>query len=388
MRILAIHEKTIPLASPMRTAGWSFDEMTGSLVAIVTDLVRDGRPVIGYGFDSIGRYGHGRLARERFIPRLLAAAPSALCDETGRLDPWRCAQVMMRNEKPGGDGGRAGAIGLIDMAIWDALAKAEGVPLWRYLADRCNGGRADARVWTYGSGGHYYPGRGADALVEELRRYRDLGYRTLKMKVAGAPIDEDRRRIEAALALVGDPGRLAVDACAGQAGEDAGRLVDALAPYGLAWIEEPVAPLDYRGLAQVAADCPMAIATGENCLSLPDLKNLIAFGGLRPERDLLQMDPPVAYGLVGYLAMIAWLETQGWSRRQLVPHAGHLFSLNLAAGLGLRGHESAPIPGAIFGGFAEGTILDADGYVIPPDHPGIGFEHKANLWPLFRDMAG
>jgi L-alanine-DL-glutamate epimerase-like enolase superfamily enzyme len=387
MRIKAIHEKTIALSSPMGNAAMSYDEMTGSLLALVTDRVRDGRPVVGYAFDSIGRYGHGGLARERFIPRLLNAAPESLLDEAGLLDPRACFRTMMRNEKPGGDGERAGAIGLIDMAIWDALAKVEGVPLWRLLADRYNGGKAERRIWAYGSGGHYYPGRDVDGLVDELKRYRDLGFKALKMKVAGAPIAEDRRRLEAALKLVEDSAHLAVDACAGQDAPAAHRLIAELAPYRLAWVEEPVEPLDYAGLAAVAKDCPMPIGTGENCFSLADMKNLVSFGGLRSDRDWLQMDPPLAYGLVEYLAMIDWLEARGWSRKRMVPHAGHLFSLNLAIGLGLGGYECAPDGKALAGGFAEGTRVD-EGHVVPPGHPGIGFEHKANLWALFRDLAG
>ena len=78
MRITAIHEKTIGIASTMRNADIGYDEMTASLIAVVTDVVRDGRPVVGYGFDSIGRYAHGGLARERLIPRLLAAEPKTL----------------------------------------------------------------------------------------------------------------------------------------------------------------------------------------------------------------------------------------------------------------------------------------------------------------------
>src|SRR5215471_9625469 len=143
LRIVAIHERTASLASPMRNADMAYDEMTASIVAVVTDVVRAGRPVVGYGFDSIGRYGHGGLARERFIPRLMAAPPAALVtDDERNLDPAKCFAAMMRNEKPGGHGERAGAVGLLDMALWDAAAKIAERPLWQYLADLYRGGRA------------------------------------------------------------------------------------------------------------------------------------------------------------------------------------------------------------------------------------------------------
>ena len=205
MRITAIHEKTIGIASTMRNADIGFDEMTASLIAVVTDVKRDGRPVIGYGFDSIGRYAHGAVARERLIPRLLAAEPKALVTDDGaNLDPHRSWAAMMRNEKLGGHGERAGAVGVLDMAIWDAVAKIEGKPLWRLLAERYRGGATDARVRVYAAGGHYHPEGGVKALQDELRRYRDLGHATVKIKVGGGPHEQDMARIEASLAVVGD----------------------------------------------------------------------------------------------------------------------------------------------------------------------------------------
>lgn len=387
MRITAIRQKTVSLRSPMRNAGLAYDEMTGSLVAIVTDVVRHGRPVIGYGFDSIGRYGHGGLAQERFIPRLLAAAPADLLRDDGtNFDPTKAYAVVMKNEKPGGHGERAGAVGLLDMALWDAAAKIAGLPLWQYLADLYCGGRAQRKVWTYGSGGHYYPGEGIEGLLNELKSYRDLGFTHLKMKVGGAPLATDLQRLEAGIALMASPAQMSVDATAGWDTATAHQYVKALSPLGLAWIEEPTDPLDFMLQAELCRTYAQPFATGENLVSMPDARNMIIHGGLRPDRDWLQVDIPIAYGLVEYLKLIGWMEGNGWSRRRLIPHAGHLFALNVAAGLGLGGYESAPNPAQIFGGFATGTKIE-DGMVIPPEHPGIGFEYKENLFALMRDMA-
>ena len=111
--------------------------MTVSLVAVVTDAMRDGRRVVGYGFNSNGRYGQGGLIRERFAPRLLEAEPASLLNDDGdNLDPDRVWQTMMTNEKPGGHGERSVAVGTIDMAVWDAVAKIAGKPLFRLLAER------------------------------------------------------------------------------------------------------------------------------------------------------------------------------------------------------------------------------------------------------------
>src|SRR5512145_2198588 len=115
MRIVEIREKTVPISSPIRNAYIDFSKMTLSMVAVITDVVRDGKPVVGYGFNSNGRYGQGMLMRERFIPRLLEAPADSLVDDTGaNLDPHKVWQTMFRNEKPGGHGERSVAIGTID----------------------------------------------------------------------------------------------------------------------------------------------------------------------------------------------------------------------------------------------------------------------------------
>src|ERR671927_318431 len=137
MRIVDIREMTQPIASPIRNAYIDFSKMTISLVAVVTDIVRDGRRVVGYGFNSNGRYGQGGLIRERFVPRLLEADPRRLLNEAGdNFDPDRTWNTMMQNEKPGGHGERSVAVGTLDMAVWGALAKIAGKPLFRLLAEQ------------------------------------------------------------------------------------------------------------------------------------------------------------------------------------------------------------------------------------------------------------
>src|SRR5262245_48175046 len=188
MRITAIRDAVEPISSAIANAYIDFSKMTASVVAIHTDLVRDGRRVVGFGFNSNGRYAVQGLLRERFMPRLLEAAPAELVDDEGLIDPAKAWAIMMRNEKPGGHGERSVAVGVLDMALWDAVAKAEGVPLWRLLADRCNGGRADEAAWVYAAGGYYYPGEDLKSLTEEMKFYLGLGYSTVKMKIGGADL--------------------------------------------------------------------------------------------------------------------------------------------------------------------------------------------------------
>src|SRR5216117_2048668 len=142
VRIVDVREVTKPIASPIRNAYIDFSKMTTRLVAVMTNVVRDGKAVVGYGFNSNGRYGQGGLIRERFAPRLREADPTSLVDATGEnLDPDRVWSTLMMNEKPGGHGERSVAVGTIDMAVWDAVAKVAGKPLFQLLAERYGSGK-------------------------------------------------------------------------------------------------------------------------------------------------------------------------------------------------------------------------------------------------------
>ena len=387
MRIVEIREKTVSIASPITNAYIDFSKMTCSVVALITDVVRDGKPVVGYGFNSNGRYGQGALMRERFFPRLMAANPKTLVDEAGEnLDPFRIWAALMINEKPGGHGERSVAVGTIDMAVWDAVAKIAGKSLYRLLADRYRGGQADDKVWVYAAGGYYYPGKDMTVLQNEMKRYRDLGYQVVKMKIGAVPLDEDVRRIEAVLAVMGDGKFLAVDANGRFDLDTAIAYAEALKPYGLFWYEEPGDPLDYALQAELSKHYDLPMATGENLFSHQDARNLIRYGGMRPDRDWLQFDCALSYGLVEYLRTLEMLQQHGWSTRRVVPHGGHQMSLNIAAGLHLGGNESYPGVFQPFGGFAD-DIEIKNGFVGLPNVTGVGFETRAELFKLMKSLS-
>ena len=385
MRIVAVHDIVAPISSAIANAYIDFSTMTASVVAIVTDRIVDGRPVVGFGFNSNGRYAPQGLLRERFIPRLRDAKPDDLLDERGLIDPAKAWAVMMKNEKPGGHGERSVAVGVLDMALWDAVAKAEGKPLWRLLADRYNGGKADDAAWVYAAGGYYYPGKDLEQLQDEMRHYLDLGYSCVKMKIGGVPLAEDMKRIEAVLKIVGGGQRLAVDVNGRFDLDTALAYAKAIEPLNLRWYEEPVDPLDYLLHAALAAQYAPPIATGENLFSMQDARNLIRHGGLRPDRDILQFDPALSYGLVEYMRTLDMLRAHGWSPRRCVPHGGHQFALNIAVGLGLGGNESYPQVFRPFGGFADNEPV-RDSRVRLPNVPGIGFEAKAELYAVMKPL--
>jgi L-alanine-DL-glutamate epimerase-like enolase superfamily enzyme len=380
MRITEIREKTVSLAAPIANAYIDFTQMTCSVVAVITDVVRNGKPVVGYGFNSNGRYGQGCLIRERFRPRILEAPPKTLTDtEQDNLDPSKIWACMMTNEKPGGHGERSVAVGTIDMAVWDAVAKIAGKPLFQLLAERYGNGKADPKVFVYAAGGYYYSGKGLHDLRREMRGYLDRGYTVVKMKIGGAPLNEDLRRIEAVLEELAPGQQLAVDANGRFDLETAIAYADALSQYQLFWYEEPGDPLDYDLLAELAKHYPGPLATGENLFSVQDARNLIRYGGMRPDRDWLQFDCALGYGLVEYLRILQMLKDHRWSVRRCIPHGGHQMSLNIAAGLGLGGNESYPDLFQPYGGFPDGVEVQ-NGYVTMPALPGIGFEGKADLY--------
>ncbi|MGX9964598.1 enolase C-terminal domain-like protein [Roseomonas sp. F4] len=393
MRIVSVKQGIAPIASDIANAYIDFSKMTASIVAVTVEG-EGGARATGYGFNSNGRYAQPGLLAERFVPRLTEATEAQITSPDGKLNPQGAWAAMMKNEKPGGHGERSVAVGVLDMALWDAAAKLEGLPLWRLLADRYNGGTADEAAWVYAAGGYYYPGKGVDALVEEMKRYLGMGYATVKMKIGGAPgtaladaLSEDIERIEAVVKLLGGDGsRLAVDVNGRFDLPAALAYAEALAPMKLRWYEEPLDPLDYATHATLAEHYGPPIATGENLFSMLDARNLIRHGGLRPDRDILQMDPALSYGLVEYLRTLDMLSAHGWSRRRCVPHGGHQFALNIAVGLGLGGNESYPEVFAPFGGFADDVPV-VEGRVAMPDIPGIGFEAKNKLYDVFKGLA-
>src|SRR5476651_918678 len=282
MRIVDIREAAIPLKSKLANSSFDFTEMTTSVVAVITDVKRAGKPVCGFAFNSTGRYACGAQMRARFIPRILSADPDTLIDDGGdNLDPAKIFACMMRREKAGGHSERSIAIGTIEVAVWDAVAKIAGKPLHRVLADRFSGGKLAEKVFCYVGGGWYWPGQTIKDLQDEMRRHLDAGYTMVKMKVGGLPLDEDVRRLEAVLKVVGSGDHLAVDANCKFNRVEALRYAKALAPFKLRWFEEPCDPLDFALLADLASVYTAPLATGENLFSTPDVENLMRFGGLR-----------------------------------------------------------------------------------------------------------
>jgi len=387
MKITAIREVAVPINSTIRNAVFDFSEMTTSVVAVTTDVMRGGKPVTGFAFNSTGRYACGAQMRDRLIPRIIKAPPDSLLNAAG--DNFDCEKIlacMMQREKPGGHTERSVAIGTLEVACWDAVAKIADQPLHAVLAQKYNNGKVQDKVPCYVGGGWYAPGKGIPELQDEIRRRLDEGYTTMKIKVGGMTVPEDVKRVEAGIAIVGASDRLAVDANAGFNRARALQYAQALKPFKLRWFEEPTDPLDYALLADVASIYDSPIGTGENLFSTQDIENLVRFGGMRPDRDIIQIDVPQSYGIVQFSRTLDMLQRHKWQRHSIFPHGGNQMTLAIVGGFGLGGCEAYPDVFGVFAGFADDARVE-NGYLKLADRPGIGFEAQNQLYAVMKPLT-
>ena len=387
MKIIEIQEKTFPINSDIKNAYISFAKMDCSVVAIKTDVKINGENIIGYGFHSNGRYAVSELLKKRFIPRLKEADSKSLINDAGdNFSPEKIWKILMRNEKPGGHGERSTAVGTIDMAIWDIVSKIEQVPLYELLAKKYGDGKFTNKIFVYAAGGYYYPGKDIPMLMDEMKSYLNMGFTTVKMKIGGASLVEDLKRIESVLKLVGSGKNLCVDANGRFNLKTAIEYGKALEQYKLKWFEEAGDPLDYQLNAELSKNYKNSLATGENLFSMQDSRNLIRYGGMRKDIDWLQFDCALSYGLVEYLNIVEMLKESDWDLSRCIPHGGHQMSLAIASGLGLGGNESYPDLFQPYGGFPDGVEV-RNSYVTLPEISGIGFEGKSDLYSIMKNMT-
>jgi len=386
MKIIEIQEKTVPISSEIQNAYINFKKMDCSVVAIKTDVKKDGKFITGYGFHSNGRYAVSELLTKRFIPRLKESKKEDVLNSEGdNFSPEKIWKILMKNEKPGGHGERSTAVGAIDMAIWDIVSKIENLPLYEYLAKKYGDGTFKNKIFVYAAGGYYYPGKDIQMLQDEMKSYMDLGFTTVKMKIGGASLSDDLKRIESVLKLVGDGKNLCVDANGRFDLKTAIEYGKALEPLNLKWYEEAGDPLDFDLNSELSKNYKNSLATGENLFSMQDSRNLIRYGGMRKNIDWLQFDCSLSYGFFEYLRTLKMLKDNNWSSTRVIPHGGHQISCNIAAGLNLGGNEIYPSLFQPFGGFPDSSTV-MDSYVTFPKFIGIGYENKKKLIDLLSKL--
>ncbi|WP_315833510.1 enolase C-terminal domain-like protein [Bradyrhizobium prioriisuperbiae] len=385
MKINAIFEKTIQVETSLRNSRVDFSKLTATIVAVATDVIINGEPVVGYAFNSIGRYSCGAQLRERFIPRLLGAnAEDILDEERANFDPIRARKVLDRNEKLGAHAERSAAIGTLEIALWDVVAKIEQRPLYAVLAERFGVSPVTGLLPCYVGGGFYQPGGTPNTLRDEIRGHLDAGYALVKIKAGGLPVKADLERIEAAVDLLGSGEQLAIDTSCCFDQNSAIPFARAIEPFGLRWWEEPCAPDDFDTYRAIAEQYDGTLAGGENLFAAQEVDNFLRYGRF-DGKIVVQPDPPLAYGLGEFLKIIAVADSHGVPRANIIPHGGNMMSLHIAAGLGLGSVESYPGLFGVLGGFSREVEI-VDGKVTLPTAPGIGFEEQPRLIDVMRSV--
>ena len=386
MRITEVRAKTVRVETNMFNARGSRVNSAATVVAAITDVVRNGRPLIGFSYSATGFQPPTHQLQERFIPTLLQMKEDALNLDPKHFDPAALLAALKKNEKLGGDGERATAIGTLECAVWDVVGKLAQAPVWRLAADRYNGGRVVDRIECYVGGGWYSPDKGVAELRDEVKKYLDMGYRTVKIKVGGIPLADDMRRVEAALAVVGDTKCLAVDANSGISDELRPEYARALKPLGLRWFEEPTHPNDYQANTEFIALYGNPVATGENQFSYEELRNLARYGGMRPGVDVLQWDIPHVYGMHEASNVVDMFAGFGWTPKSMVPHGGNQISLNACAAFGFGACEAYPDVFGVLSGYADGLDV-VDGHLRIGEWEGFGFEQQSGLFGKMKELV-
>ncbi len=275
-------------------------------------------------------------------------------------------RLYHHKRKPVAKGEYIMAIGSIDIAIWDIIGKALNLPTYKVL------GAFRDRIPVYGAGGYYAEGKTVSDLVKEMEGLVEEGFRVIKMKVGGAPLQEDVERVRAVRQAVGEEIEIMIDANNAFRSYEAITLGRALEPYRPYWFEEPVIPDDYEGSAVVRKALDIPIVSGENEYTKWGVRDMIAAGAI----DILNVDTIRGGGYTEYRKLAAYADAHH------IPVAPHGHSM-------MAQHLMASLPnGLIMEVYPKSTFWSnpvfpppevKDGHIIIPDHPGIGLEPDWDL---------
>lgn len=252
MKIVEVRSAVVvvPLARPI---AWATAAVTEREYVLVWATAEDGTFGIGYGLGS--RFPGGAKTIHDIVQEQLAG-------ETVGTDSWMVEglweKLYRRTLLLGRRGAALRAMSALDIALWDLNAKLAGVPLYRLL-----GGFRD-EVPAYASGGYYTGGDELADLESEIAGYLGRGFRSVKIKVGGRPLPLDVERVRLVRSMIGEEGRLALDA--NNAWTNIADALDAairFQPYDPWWLEEPFLPDCIPLFADLSKRVPVPLATGE-----------------------------------------------------------------------------------------------------------------------------
>ncbi|ETX00041.1 MAG: mandelate racemase [Candidatus Entotheonella factor] len=353
-----------PRVKPIRNGKYTYTTVGLNLIHVHTD---DGITGVGWG----GGPAFGRPAEltqafvDHFKPALVGEDP--LCYRRLWHRMWEPKIVGRR-------GMSTQTISAIDIALWDLAGKALGQPIYKLL------GAYTDRIPAYIAGGYYEEGKGLKELAEEMETNLELNAKAIKMKIGGAPIREDVERVRVVRETIGPDVHLLVDANNAYTAYQAIDIARKLEPYDIFWFEEPVAPDDYRGHAQVTRSTSIPVATGENEYTRYGFRDLIA----HEAAHILNPDAQILGGITEFMHVASLAAAHDL---QIAPHGAQEVHIHLVAaipnGLILEVYRETvdPLRSQIF---KERLALDEDGYVVAPDRPGLGVEPNYDLLQQYR----
>ena len=261
----------------------------------------------------------------------------------------------------------------VDIALWDIKGKVAGRPVYKML-----GGFAD-RVPVYIAGGYYEEGKGLDDLAAEMRQSVDMGANAVKMKIGGAPINEDVERVRVVREAVGPDVRLMVDANCAYRYYEAIEIARKMEPYDVFWFEEPVNPDDYEGHKLISQATTIPIATGENEYTRYGFRDLIE----NRCAAIIQPDALIMGGITEFMKVAALAQAHDLP---VAPHGNQDVHVHLVSavpnGLTVEYYSDSTDP--MWGSMFKHTLEVKDGHVSPPDRPGLGIEPNEEALAPYR----
>ena len=271
-------------------------------------------------------------------------------------------RMYRHNRKPVAKGEYIAAMGGVDIAIWDIIGKALDLPVYQVLGVYSERVRGAIR-----RGGYYEEGKGVRELAKEMEDYVAEGFRAVKMKVGGEPMEVDVERVRAVRDAVGPKVDLLIDANNKWNAYEAIRFGRKVEKYDVFWFEEPVEPDDFKGCAEVKHALDIPIVAGENEFTRWGARDLVEAGSA----DILNLDTVIAGGIPEYRKIAALASAH---HIPVAPHGNPFMAVHLLASTpNTLIMETYPAVESKHN-LALPLFAVKDGYIDVPKKPGLGID--------------
>jgi L-alanine-DL-glutamate epimerase-like enolase superfamily enzyme len=344
-----------PIESPFRISTTAFTEVRALIVRVTTD---DGLVGIGESLVRSAARATKHVVEDQLAPVVIGRDP---LDAAGLW--WEMFQAMgLRGHTKGHF---IEAISGVDVAVWDIIGKALGLPVYKALH-----GLGRKRIPAYGSSVFIDE---VPQMVGKAKEFLAKGYRAIKVKL-GMGVKQDVEVVRAIRSEIGDDIKLMVDINSLYDVSTAVKLGRELEPFNIEWMEEPVPPYDLNGYCLVKQGQPLPLAGGEGEFTLYGFRDLLATEALA----WVQPDIGRAGGLTEGMRIAALVQAHNLN---LAPHTGMSSALNIIVGMhfaaaapGFRTFEFMELDHPLMDIFDSPIPRPVNGEIEMPDRPGLGIE--------------